>query len=136
MPTAPPTYSPFKALRQSGLLRPAAYERDRRRGTSHARGYDSRWTRTSIAFREKHPLCCCCEANGVIKAAEVVDHVVPHRGDKRLFWDRGNWQGLCNDCHNGPKKILESRYDQGLVSRAELRLDRPLSEFFSPPPGG
>ncbi|MHA6731654.1 hypothetical protein [Devosia sp. A369] len=21
----------------------------------------------------------------------VVDHIVPHRGDQRLFWDRANW---------------------------------------------
>lgn len=31
--------------------------------------------------------------------ATVVDHKRPHRGDLQLFWDRNNWQGLCEDCH-------------------------------------
>lgn len=28
-----------------------------------------------------------------------VDHIVPHRGDPQLFWDRANLQGLCHTCH-------------------------------------
>ena len=28
-----------------------------------------------------------------------VDHIVPHRGDWRLFWSRANLQGLCRECH-------------------------------------
>jgi 5-methylcytosine-specific restriction protein A len=35
----------------------------------------------------------------------VVDHIVPHRGDKKLFWDSSNWQALCDGqtgrgCHD------------------------------------
>ena len=30
----------------------------------------------------------------------VVDHIVPHRGDARLFWDEDNWQPLCKSCHD------------------------------------
>ena len=36
----------------------------------------------------------------MIVAAVVVDHIEPHRGDKIKFWDRGNWQPLCKDCHD------------------------------------
>ena len=32
--------------------------------------------------------------------ATVVDHIVPHKGDKKLFWDSGNWQPLCGPCHS------------------------------------
>ena len=32
--------------------------------------------------------------------ATVVDHVVPHRGDEQLFWDRSNWRALCKRCHD------------------------------------
>ena len=32
--------------------------------------------------------------------AKCVDHITPHRGDMRLFWDRRNWQGLCRPCHS------------------------------------
>ena len=41
-----------------------------------------------------------CESVGVIKAAEVVDHVIPHKGDVVLFWDSRNWQSLCKACHD------------------------------------
>jgi 5-methylcytosine-specific restriction protein A len=29
----------------------------------------------------------------------VVDHIVPHRGDLTVFWDRSRWQALCASCH-------------------------------------
>lgn len=45
------------------------------------------------------PVMSECRDSGRIKAAYQVDHVVPHRGDKALFWDReGNWQSLCASC--------------------------------------
>jgi 5-methylcytosine-specific restriction endonuclease McrA len=39
----------------------------------------------------------------------VVDHIQPHRGDQRLFWDRRNWQPLCRTCHSGHKQSIEKR---------------------------
>jgi predicted kinase len=36
----------------------------------------------------------------VITAGEVVDHIIPHKGDYELFWDEGNWQTLCKRCHD------------------------------------
>jgi 5-methylcytosine-specific restriction protein A len=39
-------------------------------------------------------------AAGNAREANVVDHVVPHRGNYDLFWDEGNWQSLCEECHN------------------------------------
>jgi len=41
--------------------------------------------------------------------ATVVDHRIPHRGDKRLFWDRNNWEPLCASCHSGHKQAREKR---------------------------
>lgn len=41
--------------------------------------------------------------------ATVVDHIIPHRGDQKLFWDRGNWQPLCEHHHN-VKTMTEDRY--------------------------
>ncbi|MGM9590559.1 MAG: HNH endonuclease signature motif containing protein, partial [Faecousia sp.] len=37
---------------------------------------------------------------GRLTPATVVDHIIPHRGDRKLFWDESNWQPLCKDCHN------------------------------------
>lgn len=51
-------------------------------------------------FLRAHPLCVRHEARGETVAASVVDHIVPHRGDKALFWQRDNWQPLCKQCHD------------------------------------
>lgn len=37
----------------------------------------------------------------------VADHVIPHRGDAALFWDEGNLQTLCKDCHDRVKQAEE-----------------------------
>lgn len=75
-------------------------ESDARRGSATARGYSSAWQRARLGFLASHPLCVRCEAQGIVEAATVVDHKVPHRGDKQLFWDRTNWQPLCKPCHD------------------------------------
>ena len=49
-----------------------------------------------------------CYEEGHITMATVVDHIKPHRGDKKLFWDRGNWQPLCEHHHN-VKTMTEDR---------------------------
>lgn len=44
-------------------------------------------------------MCAECARNGVSMPARVVDHVIPHKGDKELFWNQDNWQSLCVPCH-------------------------------------
>jgi len=42
-----------------------------------------------------------CAKRGVPEpVATVVNHVTPHRGDWRMFWDRGNWEPLCKRHHD------------------------------------
>jgi len=115
MPRRPP--SPCKhagcgALVDSGYC-PAhiqdATQYDRDRGTAAQRGYDSRWKKARIYHLACNPLCGMCKAQGLIKAATVVDHINPHRGDKALFWDTSNWQSLCAACHNSTKQRQEHR---------------------------
>lgn len=79
-----------------------------RSGLSSAeRGYDHRWRKARDGYLMKHPLCVYCLRDGRTTAANVVDHIVPHRGDKLLFWDSSNWQSLCDHCHNTTKKREE-----------------------------
>ena len=79
---------------------------DKRRGTAHERGYSYAWQKAREGFLRKHPLCVAHEKKGYVVAATVVDHVIPHKGDKDLFWDRDNWQSLCKKCHDR-KTVLE-----------------------------
>jgi 5-methylcytosine-specific restriction protein A len=50
-----------------------------------------------------------CAGKGLLVIATVTDHIIPHRGDMVRFWDRANWQSLCEPCHNSEKQRLESR---------------------------
>lgn len=73
------------------------------------RGYGAKWQRERRKFLESNPFCVKCYEEGHITMATVVDHIVPHRGDQKLFWDRGNWQPLCEHHHN-VKTMTEDRY--------------------------
>ncbi len=73
---------------------------DALRGGAAARGYDARWRKARKLFLQRHPLCVKCMEENKIVQATVVDHIVPHRGDQKLFWDQGNWQALCKEHHD------------------------------------
>ena len=68
--------------------------------SASSRGYGRRWQKASKAFLRRHPLCAECGRRGRYVAATVVDHITPHRGDSKLFWDESNWQPLCKRCHD------------------------------------
>lgn len=50
----------------------------------------ARWSEAGAIFLKQLPLCAFCQAEGTIVPATVVDHIIPHRGDQRLFWDQTN----------------------------------------------
>ena len=69
--------------------------------------YGRQWQVARRLFLSSSPLCRLCGQLGRTTAADVVDHIKPHRGDKTLFWDRANWQPLCKPCHDGAKQEQE-----------------------------
>ena len=83
MPVKPPVHRPA-GVRSAAEVKRAL---DRQRPSAARRGYGPRWRRARAAFLARHPLCAACRAQGRVVPATVVDHVVPHRGDQRLFWD-------------------------------------------------
>jgi 5-methylcytosine-specific restriction protein A len=76
-----------------------------------ARGYDRQWRKISKAYLNANPLCVRCKAEGKFVKATVVDHIIPHKGDRELFWDRSNWQSLCKHCHD----VKTSTEDNGFA---------------------
>ena len=74
-----------------------------------ARGYNYRWQQERERFLRSRPLCCYCERKGRVEPAVVVDHIIPHRGDASLFWNKSNWQPLCKRCHDSTKAKEEGR---------------------------
>lgn len=77
---------------------------DRQRPSARQRGYNVEWQKARAAYLSEYPYCIMCCA-----AASHVDHITPHRGDDRLFWDRTNWQSLCAHHHNSTKQREERR---------------------------
>ena len=66
---------------------------------SREKGYGKKWEKASIAYRHANPLCVNCKAHGLVTPSQLVDHIIPHLGDDKLFWDMANWQALCQKCH-------------------------------------
>lgn len=74
---------------------------DEQRGTKSERGYTSKWSRYSKAYRKANPLCVLCEKEGIMKLAQCVDHIVPIDGENDpLFWTPANHQSLCHYHHS------------------------------------
>jgi len=90
MPHRPPT------IRLRLLLKPPRQARP----SASKRGYDRRWQRAAKAYLRAHPLCIMCKQRGSTRAATVVDHIRPHKGDAVLFWAEANWQPLCASHHS------------------------------------
>lgn len=73
-----------------------------------ARLYGSKWQRAREIFLSANPLCVFHARRGSLPVeATVVDHIVAHKGDLKLFWDRKNWQALCKHCHDSHKQREE-----------------------------
>ena len=86
---------------------------DRQRGTAAQRGYGSRWQKASKGFLRANPLCVYCLKAGDLRPSEVTDHIIPHKGDMGLFWDRSNWQALCKRCHDAKTATEDGGFGRG-----------------------
>ncbi|MCQ0986025.1 HNH endonuclease [Jiella sp. LLJ827] len=75
---------------------------DQTRPAASQRGYGSKWREARAEFLTKHPTCTRCGA-----PATVVNHRTPHKGDRKLFWSRSNWEAVCKPCHDGPIQSSE-----------------------------
>lgn len=82
-------------------MAPGSWRTDKQGST--ARGYDYKWQQAREGWLRKHPLCemCLAETPSRVTAATLIDHIIPHRGDKVLFWASDtNWQSLCRQHHD------------------------------------
>lgn len=110
VPCKHPGCPKLAAYGQSYCEEHAPQRRSDRKNTTQ-RGYDGRWQKASKRFLRAHPFCVRCKERGKLVEATVVDHIIPHRGDKALFWDEKNWQPLCKSCHDH-KTMTEDRNPQ------------------------
>jgi 5-methylcytosine-specific restriction protein A len=69
------------------------------RTSASERGYNARWRKYRLLFLAEHPICGQCG-----RPANIVDHVIAHKGDDELFWAPNNHQPLCKPCHDRKTK--------------------------------
>lgn len=83
--------------------------------SAHANDYrrlyrTTRWLKRRTRQLQAEPLCRTCRLAGRTTAATVADHIVPHRGDRALFYE-GELQSLCDvepfRCHSRVKQREE-----------------------------
>ena len=89
---------------------------EEQRESSTKRGYGYKWQQAREQFLREHPLCECpdCQAGKLrVTVATVVDHRIPHKGDKKLFWDRKNWQAMSKPCHDKKTAKEDGRWGRG-----------------------
>lgn len=67
----------------------------------------SLWLKGRAWYLRNNPLCEFCADEGRAEPATILDHKVPHKGDKKKFYDQSNWQGLCKPHHDGLKQKME-----------------------------
>ncbi|WP_244116465.1 HNH endonuclease [Burkholderia gladioli] len=67
----------------------------------------------------ENPLCVACREVNLIVPATDVDHIVPHRGDQKLFWNRSNWQALCHSCHARKTAREDGGYSNERLQRTQ-----------------
>lgn len=97
MAKAPPRHKPYAA--QDGAQRENWARYEQRHPERRHRLYGATWRAARAAYLAQHPLCAECAKDGRTTIAVDLDHIQPHRGDRGLFWDSSNWQGLCRPCH-------------------------------------
>ncbi len=100
---------------------------DERRGSSAQRGYGSAWQKARAAYLRSHPLCKAHDDKGEVVPATVVDHIVPHKGDRALFWNSNNWQPLCKRCHD-----IKTAREDGAFGRLPTTQGRGPNKLSTP----
>jgi len=103
------TYKPLGSKTKDSERKRKA-QHDKQRGNAKERGYDGKWAKARMAFLMRNPLCAACTAAGRTVPAFVVDHIKPHLGDQKLFWDANNWQSLCKPCHDRKTATEDSTF--------------------------
>nr|WP_232435641.1 HNH endonuclease [Burkholderia ubonensis] len=94
--------------------------------SSAARGYGYAWQKLRATHLSKQPHCVyclreigmagwapadvvlACAARGIAEPIGTIgDHIIPHRGDRRLQLNPGNIQTLCKAHHDSAKQREE-----------------------------
>ena len=69
---------------------------------------NKRWRETRlVVFDRDEYKCQSCNRYVGGRLTPIADHIKPHKGDTKLFWDMRNLQTMCKPCHDSHKQSLE-----------------------------
>ncbi|MET3196053.1 HNH endonuclease [Gottfriedia sp. OAE603] len=85
------------------------------RKSSNQRGYNYKWQLARERFLKQNPLFVHCKNEGKYISATVVDHIIPHKGDMKLFWDSKNCQPLCKHPHDVKTATEDGGFGKGSI---------------------
>lgn len=61
------------------------------------------WKRVRLrVFARDHYTCKRCHRMHIDTSLLVAHHVSAHKGNEKRFWDEGNLETVCKECHDGP----------------------------------
>lgn len=70
---------------------------------------NKKWRRVRASFIQRNPLCKECNNKGIVKGAEVVDHIKPiSQGGSE--YSLTNLQALCKVCHDKKSRREQAQY--------------------------
>jgi 5-methylcytosine-specific restriction protein A len=58
------------------------------------------WRQLTAQVKLEQPLCVMCAVNDIDTPTKEIDHIIPTRVNKALWFERSNLQGLCKSCHS------------------------------------
>jgi 5-methylcytosine-specific restriction endonuclease McrA len=70
--------------------------------------YDRHWQKYRERFLSVNPRCYYCG-----EKATIVDHLVPHKGDEKLFKQLDNHIPLCKSHHDTATALWDKKYIEG-----------------------
>lgn len=95
MPWAPKTHGAARREQERRL-----YAQSPERKAAQAFYHTAAWIRFRAAFIVTHPLCCDCEAIGLLVPTREVHHEIDVVERRDLAFDPDNCRGLCKPCHS------------------------------------
>lgn len=97
--------------------------------------YKGEWQHYSRAFLKLNNKCIACGS-----PSQACDHMVVHRGNSEMFWNRENHIPLCHSCHNTITSRFDKRSPQDIqgklkwihMMREKFELDDSVSVKITP----
>lgn len=77
--------------------------------------YNHKWEKYREVFLKHNPHCYACGSK-----ATVVDHIIPHQGDSKLFEKLDNHLPLCEKCHNTVTAYFDKKFKKGGTSKDKI----------------